>query len=162
MRRKRPIGFITLTFIIAVFLTILPLPEWAQYARPFWIMLVLIYWVMVMPEYVCVGTAWFLGLLIDVIQGTVLGQHALAMMVVAYLTYKLQYQLRVFPVWQQAIAVFLFISFAQLLVLWSNALMGQSVASYWQQWIAVLFSAILWPWIYSVLHAYQIRYRVQL
>lgn len=162
MRHKKPYPFIILTFVIAILLTILPLPSELQAIRPFWIMLVLIYWVLVMPEYVSVGSAWCLGLLLDVMQGTVLGQHALAMMLVAYLTYKLQYQLRVFPTWQQAIAVFLFISIAQLFILWSNALMGEHVAFYWQHWAAVLCSAVLWPFVYHVLHAYQVRYRIQL
>ncbi len=160
MYRKRPYGIICITFIIALFLTIIPLPVWAQAVRPYWLMLIVIYWVMMMPEYVGVGIAWGVGLLFDVLQGAVLGQYALAMMVIAYLTYKLHYQLRVFPLWQQTIAVFLFISLGQLLILWTNALMGLSTVAYWQHWMAVLFSALLWPWLYSALHAYQIRYRI--
>lgn len=160
MRRRRPFGVIAITFLVAVFLTVLPLPDAIQAFRPLWLMLVLIYWVMEVPEAVGMVTAWCLGLLIDVMSGAVLGQHALAFMVVAYLTYQLQYQLRVFPIWQQAIAVFLFISLAQLLILWSNALMGLSVSSYWQYWSGIVVSALLWPWIYSFLKAYQRRYRI--
>jgi len=160
MYRKRPYGIIFFTFLIALFLTIIPLPDWAQPVRPYWLMLIVIYWVMMLPEYVGVGLAWCAGLFFDVLQGSVLGQYALAMTVIAYLTFKLHYQLRVFPVWQQTIAVFLFISLGQLLILWSNALMGLTTLAYWHHWLAVLISALLWPWLYGALHAYQIRYRI--
>ena len=161
MRRNHHYGLIAITFLIALFLTIIPLPQWAAEIRPYWLMLVIIYWVLVLPEAVGVGISWFVGLLFDVMQGALLGQYALAMMVIAYLTYKLHYQLRVFPRWQQAIAVFLFISLAQLFILWTNILIGQTVTSYWQHWLAILSSAVIWPWIYSLLHAYQMRYRIQ-
>lgn len=161
MGRNHHYGFIAISFIIALLLTIIPLPEWALHYRPYWLMLTVIYWVLVLPEVVGVGIAWSIGLLMDVLQGAVLGQYALSMMMVAYLTYKLHYQLRMFPLWQQAIAVFLFMSLAELFVLWSDMLMGRTVISYWDHWIAVLCSAAIWPWIYSSLHHYQTRYRIQ-
>lgn len=161
MRRKHHYGLIAITFLVALFLTIIPLPQWAIYVRPYWLMLVIIYWVMVLPEAVGVGISWSVGLIFDAVQGTLLGQYALVMLVIAYLTFKLHYQLRVFPMWQQTIAVFLFISLAQLLLLWTNALMGQVVVSYWQHWIAVGCSAIIWPWIYALLRSYQLYYRIQ-
>lgn len=160
-RRNHHYGLIFLTFLIALFLTILPLPQWAQDFRPYWLMLVIIYWALVLPEAVGVGISWCLGLLLDVLQGALLGQYAIAMMIIAYLTYKLHYQLRAFPVWQQSIVIFLFISLAQLFVLWTNILTDQTAASYWQYGVAILCSAIIWPWIYSILHAYQLRYRIQ-
>lgn len=161
MRRNHHYGLVAITFLIAFFLTIIPLPDWAAQIRPYWLMLVVIYWVLVLPQAVSVGISWCVGLLFDVLQGALLGQYALAMLVIAYLTYKLHYQLRVFPMWQQAIAVFLFISLAQLLILWTNILIGQTVASYWQHGLAILCSAVIWPWIYSLLHTYQHRYRIQ-
>ncbi len=161
MRRNHRYGLIAITLIIAFCLTILPLPEWAVAYRPYWLMLVIIFWVLVLPEVFGVGISWCAGLLFDVLQGALLGQYALAMMLVAYLTYKLHYQLRAFPVWQQSIAVFLFISLAQLFVLWTNILIGQAVISYWQYGIGILVSALIWPIVYSLLHSYQLRYRIQ-
>lgn len=161
MRKKHRYGLIMLTFIVALFLTIIPLPTWAAPFRPYWLMLVVIYWVLVLPEVVGIGISWMIGLFLDVLQGAVLGQYALAMILIAYLTFKLHYQLRVFPMWQQAIAIFLFISLAQLFILWTNVLMGQEVSANWQQWLAVLCSAVIWPWVYGVLHSYQNRYRIQ-
>ncbi|MGA2655643.1 MAG: rod shape-determining protein MreD [Gammaproteobacteria bacterium] len=160
MKKNHRYGLILLSIVIAFCLTILPLPEWAQLYRPYWLMLVIIFWTLVLPDGFGVGISWFIGLLLDVMYGTLLGQYAVAMLLVSYLTYKLHYQLRVFPVWQQSIAVFLFISLAQLFVLWTNILTGQSVMTYWQYGIGIFISALIWPLVYALLNSYQHRYRI--
>ena len=78
-------GAIVFTFIIALLLTIMPLPEWARYLRPDWVGLVLIYWCLAVPERVGVITGWLMGLLVDLLTGAILGQHALALTVVAWI-----------------------------------------------------------------------------
>lgn len=160
MRKNQRYSLIVISIIVAFCLTILPLPEWAEIYRPQWLMLVIIFWVLVLPEAFGVGLSWCIGLLLDVMFGSLLGQYALAMMLVAYLTYKLHYQLRAFPIWQQSIAVFLFISLAQLFVVWTNVLTGQTIMNYWQYGVSILVSAAIWPWIYGLLNSSQHRYRM--
>lgn len=70
---------ILLSFILAFLLTVLPLPDWARFYRPQWSTLVLIYWTLASPYRVGVGIGWATGIVIDVITGTLLGQHALAL-----------------------------------------------------------------------------------
>ena len=111
-------GVVVVSFIIALLLTILPLPDWAAPYRPDWVLLVLIYWCMALPERIGVGTGWVMGLLLDVINGVLLGLHALAFSVVAYLAMLLHRRIRVFPLWQQALTVLILVGFSQLLVLW--------------------------------------------
>src|SRR5690606_27167374 len=77
---------IILSFAVAFMLTAVPLPEWAASWRPAWVAMVLIYWCMALPERVGIGAAWCLGLLLDVQQGTLLGQHALGLALIAWLT----------------------------------------------------------------------------
>ena len=62
-------GVILVTFIAALLLTIIPLPDWARYLRPDWVGLVLIYWCLALPERVGVSTGWFMGLLVDLLTG---------------------------------------------------------------------------------------------
>ena len=74
--RTRSVVF---SIIVALMLAIAPLPAWAEPFRPDWVALTLIYWAMMMPRTWSVGTAWIIGIVIDVAQGTILGQHALAL-----------------------------------------------------------------------------------
>ena len=71
-------GWIIVTsFLAALALTVLPLPDWVALIRPEWVALVLIYWCMALPGRVGVGFAWITGLLLDVLRAGLLGQHAL-------------------------------------------------------------------------------------
>ena len=108
---------IAATFIIALVLTMLDLPDWAETARPEWVAMVLIYWCMALPQRVGVGIAWVLGLMLDVTRGAILGQYAMALALVAYLTVVLHRRLRIYPLWQQALVVWMLIAFEQMLVL---------------------------------------------
>ena len=65
--------WISLSIIIALMLTILPLPLWAAWFRPEWLVLVAIYWSIALPHRFNIGVAWLLGLLLDALSGTILG-----------------------------------------------------------------------------------------
>ena len=69
---------ILVSFLVAMMLTSLPLPETAIIYRPDWLILVLIYWCMAIPERIGIFTGWMLGLLLDVMYGSLLGQNAMA------------------------------------------------------------------------------------
>jgi rod shape-determining protein MreD len=97
---------ILLSFLVAFLLMVLPLPEWARSFRPQWYTLVLIYWCMASPQRVGVGVGWLTGIIVDVLTGTLLGQHALSLSVIAYITQKLHQRLRLFPIWQQSLSIF--------------------------------------------------------
>ena len=114
------------TLIVALMLVMLPLPEWAQPFRPDWVTLVIIYWVMAVPERFGVIFAWILGLLLDVTQGAILGQHAIGLVLVIYIVQSQYLRIRVFSLVQQALVVFLLLLIKQLLVLWVNGLVGQA------------------------------------
>ena len=68
-----------MSFVVSLMLTALPMPEWASLWRPAWVALVLIYWCMALPARSGVLVGWSVGLLLDVMTGTLLGQHALAL-----------------------------------------------------------------------------------
>lgn len=158
--RPRQGGFIiVLTLILALFLTAIPLPDWAALARPEWVPLVLIYWCLALPSRVNVGIAWILGLMVDVLLGTLLAQHALAYAAVAFLAVKLHKQIRVYPLWQQALSVFTLVALNQLLVAWVKGIIGGAPDS-WTYWLPSVTSAILWPWMYLILRDIRRKFRV--
>ena len=80
---------ILLTFAIAMLLTIIPLSDSFRALRPDWVALTLIFWCLALPYRVSVGSGFVAGLLLDVLTGTLLGQHALALSLIAYVCVRL-------------------------------------------------------------------------
>lgn len=157
--RHRGGAVIVISFVIALILTELPLPTWAAVWRPAWIALVLIYWCMAVPQRVGVGVGWSLGLILDLLLGTLLGQHALGLSIVAFVTHKLHQRVRVLPLWQQGISVFALVLLYQMLVMWVNGIQGRPIDP-WAYWAAPLTSTVLWPWTFVVLRDVRRKYRV--
>jgi rod shape-determining protein MreD len=148
------------TLILALMLVMLPLPEWAQVFRPDWVTLVLIYWVMAVPQRFGVIFAWILGLLLDVTQGAILGQHAIGLVLVIYIV-QLQYlRIRVFSLVQQALVVFLLLLLKQLLVLWVNGVVGQAPENIASYFLPSLIGAMVWPWLFIILRDIRRRFTV--
>jgi rod shape-determining protein MreD len=132
------------SIIAALMLTIAPMPEWASPFRPDWVALTLIYWAMMLPRTYSVGTAWFVGIILDVSQGTLLGQHAIALCFVVYITVKFHLQFRVFPASQMSATVFAVLAFYQFILFWVNGVAGVNppVVAYWGP---VISGTLIWP-----------------
>ena len=150
---------VALSFLVALMLTALPMPTWTAIWRPAWVSLVLIYWCMAVPGRTGVFIGFFLGLLLDVLAGTLLGQHALALSVVAFVAHRFHRQVRVLPLWQQGVSVFGLVFVYQALILWINGIQGMPVMAS-AYWASPLVSMILWPWVFVVLRDVRRRYQV--
>lgn len=147
------------SFLVALVLALMPVPVWAEPFRPDWVGLVLIYWCMATPERVNVGAAWVLGLILDVLYGSILGLHALGKSLLAFLTIKLHLKLRMFPRWQQAAAVFVLLLLNQLLVLWIRGMIGKAPASI-SYWTPSVVGMVIWPWLFVILRDVRRRFHV--
>jgi len=158
MRIKR-MSTIIISFIIAICLSILPLPDWANWLRPAWVALVLLYWIITLPASVSVGAAWILGLFMDVINGTPLGEHALAFTLVAYMGARGAQQLGHYPLWQQATFIMLCMLVYHLALYIMQWIMGQVITD-WRYWVSPFISMLLWPWLSLLLQKYQRRLQV--
>jgi len=152
-------SIIVLSFVIAFMLTAMPLPDWALNWRPAWVAMVLIYWCMALPERVGIGIAWMLGLLLDVQQGTFLGQHALGLAVIAYITVKSHQQMRVFPLIQQAMLVCGYILLLQMLNFWIKGMIGVPPGD-WTFWAPAFTSMLIWPWLFVILRDSRRKFHV--
>ncbi len=150
---------IIISFIIAIMLTVLPLPGWAVNWRPEWVALVLIYWCMAVPDRVGIMVAWFMGLLLDVQQGTILGQNALGLVLIAFLTIKSYQRLRVFPLAQQAVLICFYLLFYELLMLLITGYIGTG-SSDWTYWMPAVTSMLIWPWLFIVLRDFRRKYHI--
>ncbi len=151
---------IVLSFIIAFALQIVALPDWAGPLRPDWVVLVLVYWCIAIPDRVGVIIGWLVGLTLDVTNGVLLGQNALILAVVAYLALRLHQRMRVFPLWQQSVSVMLLVALHLMLALWIKGILGQSIET-WAYWLPALSSLFAWPVIYLGLRHLRREYRVR-
>lgn len=158
-QNDRGTSVIVLSFVVALMLTALPMPEWAILWRPAWVALVLIYWCMALPGRTGVLVGWSVGMLLDVMAGTLLGQHALALAVIAFIAHKMHRQVRVLPVWQQGLTVFALVFVFQALVMWINGIQGIPVTIS-AHLAAPLVSMLLWPWVFVVLRDTHRRFAV--
>ncbi len=150
---------ILISMILALALTVIPMSDVLRLIKPEWCALVVIYWCMAVPGRFSVGSGWFVGLLLDVLQGSLLGQHALAMALVAYITVNLHQRLRVFPVWQQGLTVLMLLSLYQLLLLWFDGIIGLQPKA-WTYWLPPISGMLLWPWTYLLLRKLRRYYNV--
>lgn len=157
---QRQGGFIIiLTFVAALMLSIVNLPEWLEEIRPQFVVLTLIYWAMALPLRVSVGAGWIMGLLLDIAYSSILGQHALALALIAYLTAHFHQRLRVFPTWQQAIVIFIFCLILNLIVFWIKGITG-TAPDLWVIIAPSFTSALFWPLVFVALRHLRRVYRV--
>lgn len=155
----RGIGLITLTIAVGLMLDLLPLPTAIQAFRPPWTLLILVYWTLAIPSRVGVVIAWTVGLLQDVLQGTLMGAHAIAFALAAYLTIQLYQRLRNVPIWQQAITVLILLLAVRLILLWVRELMGAGGLD-WRFWMPAVTGTLVWPLVFVLLRALRRHYRV--
>ncbi|GMR00674.1 MAG: rod shape-determining protein MreD [Gammaproteobacteria bacterium] len=158
MNKTLRIGLITI--IGAFMLAIMPLPDWAVEFRPDWVTLVLIYWAMAMPAKIGVTVAWIAGLLLDVSYGTLMGQHAVGMVLVIYVIHIQHQRLRVASLLQQAIVIFFLLLIKQLLILWVDGMLGRAPGS-WLYFMPTITSTLLWPWTYLILRDLRRKFSVE-
>ena len=111
------------------------------------------------PNRVSVGIGWMLGLVLDIHLGTLLGQHALGLSILAYLASYLHQRVRAHPLWQQGLTVFGLVFVYNSLNLWINGMQGRPVEVY-VYLASPLVSMIIWPWVYIVLRDFSQRYNV--
>ena len=157
--KKHDSYIIILTIIIALLLSELPLPAVIAPYQPEWVILVLIYWSMALPERIGVGSAWFTGLLLDVLRDTLLGQYALAFALTVFITSKLYQRIRNFPLQQQVITIFILMLIHLSLVIWIKALSGINV-DFSMALIPSLISALFWPVVYIILRSVRRTYHL--
>lgn len=145
---------IALTFAIAMLFSVVSLPDivpWELgYLRPQWVVLVLIYWIIALPQRMGIVMAWLIGLLLDVLMGSLLGQHGIALIVVAYIASSLYQRLRMFAIWQQSLVVFAIVGLSLLIHSWIDITAGLAEWNLWYL-LSAFISALLWPWVFMVL-----------
>jgi rod shape-determining protein MreD len=130
--------------LLALVTTVVPLPEWLELLRPDLVALTVLWFSLLSPRLTGLFYAWGVGLALDVFRGVLLGQHALTLVVIAYLAAKLRLQVRAFPPLQQSAVVLALLFLNEFLLFWIDGVAGHPVTD-WQRWLAVPVGAACWP-----------------
>jgi rod shape-determining protein MreD len=141
-------GTILGSFAVALLLDFLP---WRNVALvPDFVALVLAFWCVRQPRLVGLGAGWMLGLLIDVGNGVLLGQHALAYSLLAFAAITLSRRILWFALWGQALHVAALLAFAQGVAALVRLAAGAEFPG-WSIAVGPLAGAALWPLVSLVL-----------
>ncbi|MDD0824904.1 rod shape-determining protein MreD [Mannheimia sp. AT1] len=146
-------------FMISFVLEIMPWPIGFQGLRPTWVVLVLIYWALALPNRVSVGTAFIAGIVWDLILGSILGIHALVLSLAIYFVAKYHLILRNLSLWLQSLLVIAYIILIRFLIFVVEYLL-HSAEFNTQEILGAVISGVLWPWIFLLMR--QIRRQLRL
>ncbi len=146
--------FVLLTLAITFLLNLLPWPGVGALVRPDFFALTLLYWCIREPRMVGVGVAWVCGIFTDVVEGNLMGQHALAYAILAFAAGFFQRRVLRFPLWQQALHVLVLLIIAQSVVIATRLMSGGQLPG-WIVLMSSVSSALLWPLLSVLLQAPQ-------
>jgi len=133
-----------LSALLALILTVLPLPWWLDVARPAFLVLTVIYWSVNAPRAGGLAIGFFAGLMLDVFQGPVLGEHALALSLITYIAVREHQRIRSKPAIQQALIVLAALIMYEVVLFMIDGWTGHPVTSP-LRWVHTLSGALIWP-----------------
>ena len=150
MRSRENLLVILFTSFVALVLSILPLPAWLQVIRPAFLVLAVLYWSTMAPFVAGMALGFLGGLALDVFQGSLLGEHALALSFLTYLALRLNLLMRAKPIFEQSLYVLVALVGYELLLWVIDGWTGRSMSSP-LRWIHTLIGALVWPFVVGVL-----------
>ena len=136
-------GFIAVTLAVALLLNLLPWSGAWLWIKPDFVALVVLYWCVEQPRRIGFIAAWVLGLFMDVADGTLFGQHALAYAILAYAGIVLHRRVRMFSGTPQVLHVVSLLLMNDLIVLCIRVVAGADFPGF-QYFIGSFVAGALW------------------
>lgn len=137
---------LSLCFVAALSLSILPMPEFITMFRPPWILLMLLYVEYFLPEYSRLTFIIVLGLVLDVLLSTVLGEHAFTLLLLTWIASSKSRRFQFFTMTQQMFLVGFFCLLYQAVITGIDAVLGFNYNSF-SPLASGITGTFLWPWI---------------
>jgi rod shape-determining protein MreD len=132
-----------LSLVLTLALSLVPLPHAISAFRPDWVAVVLLYWSLTAPRRFSLLTAFWMGIVLDTLSGSLLGQHALALLVIVYLAERLHLRIRVFPVSQLGLTVLALLGLYEFILFWIDGVAGRTVPLM-ERWAPPLTGTLVW------------------
>ena len=130
--------------LLSIVLTIIPLTDLINSFRLPWLIMTVIYFSIFNVALIGVLSAWLSGLILDLMAGGLMGENAMILSIISYLSYRFRFQIRVYPIWQIMVVVLIFLSLGEILSLWIQCVSGSMNLSV-IEWINILIAVIIWP-----------------
>lgn len=160
MRRVAHSWTLPVSVVVALLLGLVPLPEVLQPLRPYWLGLVVAYWVIEDNERVGLVFAFCMGLVADLAFGSVLGEQALRLTVMAFILQRFRSQLRFFPIAQQALAIGGLLLNDRVVSAAVHLALGLEQFP-WMYWMAPVLGMLLWAPLFLVMDALRFSRRAR-
>ncbi|MGR6981605.1 rod shape-determining protein MreD [Testudinibacter sp. P27/CKL/0425] len=148
------------TFLVALVMEITPWSAEFQGYRPSWLVLVLLYWVLAIPNKISIGWSFLIGLVWDLSLGSILGVHALVLSVFAYLIASNHLILRNLSLWLQSILVVVAVVMIHLVIFLIELFMHNAHFNS-QELIGAAISGVLWPWVFLLLRTLRRKFHLR-
>ena len=158
MSRARNGWILPVSIVIALLLGLLPLPPALQPLRPYWLALILAYWVIEAPESAGLGFAFIVGLIADLMFGGLLGEQALRLVIMTFILQRFRTRLRFFPLAQQALAIGVLLLNDRVVAGAVHLTLGEPALP-WSYWWAPLLGMLLWAPLFLLLDAMRLGKR---
>jgi rod shape-determining protein MreD len=129
--------------LLTLALSVMPLPDAIAPFRPDWVAVVLLYWSLEEPRRFSLLTAFWMGIALDTLTGSLLGQHSIALLTIVYLAERFHLRLRVFPVSQLAITVLVLLGLYEFILFWIDGAAGRTVPLI-ERWAPPLTGTVVW------------------
>ncbi|MCI1710950.1 MAG: rod shape-determining protein MreD [Chiayiivirga sp.] len=146
------------SFGFALLLGLLPMPMSLAIFKPYWLALVLCYWLLEAPERAGLGLAFVLGVVGDLLFGTLLGEQAMRLTILTFIVLRFRPRLRFFTLAQQALAVFALLLNDRIVVLMVRGFSGEGLPP-WTFWLSPVVGLLLWPWLFLLLDDLRLKLR---
>ncbi|HSR02750.1 MAG TPA: rod shape-determining protein MreD [Methylophilaceae bacterium] len=131
------------TLLFALLCQLFPWTGQGVILRPDFMLVVLVYWLLRAPHLCHIGTAWIVGILVDLATGSLLGQHALAFTLTAYVALSFQRRLVLYTATQITFYVLGLLFFSRLIILTLKLFAGNEAPS-WDYFLPVITGILLW------------------
>lgn len=131
------------SLFLALLCLLLPWSGIALKVRPDFLLLVIIFWIIRAPNLCNIGTAWLVGLVVDLATGGVFGQYALAYTITAFFAAIYQRRLVLFNSTQQIFYVFLLLITSQIVLLIFKTFSGALWLG-WSYFIPSISGVLIW------------------
>ena len=150
----RNLFFIWSMILLSIILTVMPVPELLDQYRLPWLTMTVIFFSIFNISLIGIISVWFSGLILDIMTGGLMGENALILAVLSYLSYRFRFQIRVYPMWQIMLIVLMLLSLGELISLWINGVSGTMSFNIYD-WINVGIAVLVWPIFMRVLEKMQ-------